>query len=404
MSFEDVQLSEQPANTRLQILLAKTKLSISEYKDANRLIDEITDWESVFDVARRNFSVPLLRHHLKNLNHTDIPSDVLERIEQTANASALQNLRMIAAQKAFQEQCLKPGKADALFFKGVNMAAQFYPDIGLRPCRDIDVLVRTDHLRSVLKEAIKAGYTPVSPEAREIPTTSERDINAILRLGESITLVSPERVVIDLQDDLDKHSGLFSVYDIFDNAKPFEVAGETFKTLPYAFLFNYIAHHHTRHTWSRLHWLSDLDAICTSKEFDRNAVLDMAESLGQRGTVEASLELHELMSTDTPWDDAKDLERGKSLLKLCILNLPGELDLEKRFRMKMIGGEFMYRWQARPDLLTKARIGWWKSVFKPTVTQYVSYPLPRSLQWLYVIPRILDLVQRMRTRLRPSRN
>lgn len=402
MNLSDVRLSEQNADIRLLILLAKVRLDPAELEQAQVLLGQIQSWTDFVEKAARNFSLPLLRRNLSLLDRTRIPQDVWDNIQTKANATAFNNMRMIAAQKTFRTRCLAPLGLDALFFKGVNLALKYYPDAGLRPCRDIDVLVPPNSLRQVLQKAISEGYTPVTPEAHVIPTATERDLTAILTLADSVTLVAPEGVVIDLQDHLDKHSGIFSEYDVFANAEAFDVAGESFATLPTAFLLNYLCHHHTRHTWSRLHWLSDLDAICTSESFDRTATLDLAETLGQRGTVEAGLELHQLMSTHTPWDDSPDLERGKTFLKLCILNLPGDLALEKRLSARMMGGEFMFHWQARPDLIAKARRGWWKSVFRPTVSQYVSRPLPRKFQWLYIFPRAFDLFRRATQRFLPT--
>ena len=231
--------------------------------------------------------------------------------------------------------------------------------------------------------------------------TSLRDINAILRFGDCATIVSPEGAVIDLQDHLDKHSGIFSAHDPVKTAEAVPMAGDRFFTLPTTFLFNYLCHHHTRHTWSRLHWLSDLDALCSSDQFDREATLALADELGQRGTVEAGLELHQLMSSDTPWDDGPELARGKAFLKLCILNLPGDLELEKQLSLGIMGGEFMYPWQASPELIAQARRGWWRSIFQPTVSQYARMPLPGALHWVYFVTRPFELMYRAQKRARP---
>ena len=400
MAVPAIRLSDQPASVRLQILLAKVRLSRSEAAQASARAGQVASWPAFLSVGRRNFSVPLMRHHLASLR-ADIPGETWDEMQQQANQTAFYNMRMGAAQKRFRDLCLTPNGIEGIFFKGVNLAIRFYGAAGLRPCRDIDVLVPRAAMKDVLRASVDAGYVPVSPEAQPIEVRSERDVNAILRFGESITLVTPEGVVIDLQDRLDKHSGIFSGFGVFDKSVPNTVAGETFQTLPTAFLFNYLCHHHTRHTWSRLHWLSDLDAICTSDHFDEAETLALAEELGQPGTVRASLELHQLMSTDTRWDDSPELERGKTFLKLCILNLPGDLALEKRLSMQMIGGEFMYRWQARPDLIARARRGWWRSILHPPVSHYARMPLPGPLQWLYIYPRLADLVHRTLQRIRP---
>jgi hypothetical protein len=402
MSFPVIKLAEQRSHVRLQILLAKVRLSPSEVAQANALLQDIDDWSYFSETAFRNFSLPLVRANLRALDRTAIPRDFWDKVHAKANDTAFQNMRMIAAQKQFRERCLDPLGLDGLFFKGVSMAARYYPDLGLRPSRDIDVLVPKGTFETVLRASMKAGYVPVSPDATITPMTSKRDINALLRFADGATLLTPDGgVVIDLHDHLDKHSGIFADYDLFGNAEPFRIGGVAFSMLPTAFLFNYLCHHHTRHTWSRLHWLSDLDAICTSDDFDPREALALADQLGQRGTVEASLDLHRLMSTDTPWDDSADMAHGKEFLKLAILNLPGELALEKQVSLHLMGGEFMYDWQARPDLIARARRGWWRSIFRPTVSEYARMPLPRPFQWVYFITRAFELFRRTQQRMRP---
>ncbi|EDQ03417.1 hypothetical protein DSM14862_04078 (plasmid) [Sulfitobacter indolifex] len=401
MAIPSINLSDQTADIRLLILLAKTRLSTNEAAAAKELVASVIDWCGFADLGQRNFNLPLIRRHLRAIDDGTVPATFWERVDPAANQVAYQNMRMILAQKKFVETVTAPLGYDALFFKGPSMAAQFYPDVGLRPCRDVDALIPKGSLRPIINKCLAEGYLPVAPDGKATPLTSKRDINAILRFNDSVTMIAPEGIVIDLQDHLDKHSGMFNSLNLFDEADSFEIAGTTFSTLPLTFLFNYLCHHHTRHTWSRLHWLSDLDAICSSEHFDRDVAVALAEELGQRGTVEGCLELYTLISTDTPWSDTSEMHRGKSLLKLCILNLPGNLALEKQLGLRMMGGEFMYHWQARPELVAQARRGWWRTIFRPTLSQYVSYPLPEMLQWLYFIPRAFELFQRTRQRLRP---
>lgn len=393
-------LDFQPAQTRLQILLAKLHLSPVEIEDANALLANIGDWHAMSQASIRNFSLPLTRRNLMRLDHSVVPKPVWDAIQNAANATALRNMRIVGAQKRFLTDCLTPLGIQGVFFKGINLAAQYYPDVGLRPCRDIDVLVPKGTLRTVINQALAQGYLLIAPDINARPMSSERDINAVLRYGKSATLISADGMMIDLQDYLDKSSGIFDNYDVFSDHDTVQIAGASFSTMKPAFLFNYLCHHHARHTWSHLYWLSDIDAMISSKTFDKTEVLALADQLGQTGTVEASLELHRLMSSQTPWDNGPDLARGKAFLQLCIANLPGGLATEKRVGLKLIGGEFMFPWQARPALMAKARRRWWSTIFRPTILQYSKTPLPEMLQWLYYFPRFFTLVYQVYVRLR----
>ncbi len=390
-------------DVRLQILLAKVSLSAEERVAAASLARQVEDWDALLETAARNFSLPMMRLHLGQMPAEVVPEDVLSRLNEAANASAIRNIQLISAQAEFVEKCLQPLGIDGIFFKGVNIAQQFYPDLGLRPCRDIDILLPPGSIRAVTMKAIDLGYEFVIPRRSGKPLKTKDEFEAALYYRGDANLISPGGAAIDLQEKLDKHSGIFSGLDVFAQAVPMSVGGRKFLTMPPALLFNYICHHHARHTWSHLHWLSDIDAMVNSPTFDRADVLSLADQLGQRGTVEASLEMQQLMSPLASWDRTPETKRGLQFLELCLLNLPGRLDLEKRIAIKMTGGEFMFDWQANPELIRRARWRQMLHIFKPTVQQYDRFPLPRGLRWVYVVPRLVDVLYqaRVRTRKRP---
>jgi len=383
---------------RLHIAFAKLRFSEEERRAAEALARQITDWPGFLETAARNFSLPNMRMHLAGMAPDCVPDDIRRDLQDSANASAMRNMMLVAVQRRFRESCLAPLGIDAVFFKGIIMVGQYYPDLGLRPCRDIDVLVRPNALRPLVLQAMEAGYRFVVPGRAEDPLVAPEEIDAALHYRNDACLLSPEGAVIDLQVKLDKYSGIFAGQDIFAQAVPAMLGGVSYQTMPPAFLFNYICHHHARHVWSRLHWLSDLDAIMSAPDFDREAALALADQLGQRGTVEASMEMRQLMSPCAEWDLEGAQWRGLKFMELSLRNLSGDLDLEKRVGFGMKGGEFMFDWQADPKVIRRARRAHWRKMVQPTIRQYKSYPLPRGLRWLYVFPRFLHLMNRTRER------
>lgn len=390
--------SLKSAEMRLHIAFAKTRLTDEEKLAAEVFARQITDWDRFVETAARNFSLPNIRMHLSQMDPECVPEDVHTKLNEAANASAIRNMMLISAQRRFKENCLDPLDQDAVFFKGISLVSQYYPDLGLRPCRDIDVLVRPQSLRPIVLRAIEAGYLFVVPGQADHPLVEPSEIDAALHYRNDASLVSPEGMAIDLQVKLDKYSGIFANQDVFDQAIPVTLGGKEFLTMPPVFLFNYICHHHARHVWSRLHWLSDLDAMVNSSLFDRGATLAMADTLNQRGTVEASLEMQRLMSPCATWEPKPDTWRGLKFLELSLRNLSGDLDLEKKIGFTMKGGEFMFDWQAGSSLIRRARWQHWRKILQPTIRQYTRYPLPRGLRWLYVFPRLVHLIARTRDR------
>ncbi|WP_299966718.1 nucleotidyltransferase family protein [uncultured Roseobacter sp.] len=386
------------ADMRLHIAFAKIRLTDNERAAAEDLARQVQDWDGFIETAVRNFSLPNMRMHLANMDPGCVPAEVHAQLKTAANAFAMRNMLLISAQRAFKERCIDPLGETAIFFKGITLVGQYYPDLGLRPCRDIDVLVRPGSLRPIVLHAIKAGYRFVVAGQADHPLTEPSEIEAALHYRNDATLLSPEGMAIDMQVKLDKFSGIFAETDVFGQATPISLGGTEFLTMPPAFLFNYICHHHARHVWSRLHWLSDLDAMVSAPVFDEAATLALADRLNQRGTVEASLEMQRLMSPTANWADAPESWRGQKFLELSLRNLAGDLELEKRIGFTMKGGEFMFDWQADPALIRRARWRQWRRMLQPTIRQYTRFPLPRGLRWLYVFPRFVHLMERTRDR------
>ena len=312
------------------------------------LLQVATDWKKTFQTAERNFNLPNMRMHLRQMPPGIVTADQQAWLDQSANSAALRNLALIVAQREFQKTVLAPLDVPGLFFKGINLVARYYPDLGLRPCRDIDILVPGGTLRKLVLHALEAGYRLVAPLQPVRYLDTKADIEAALHYRRDAMLVSPAGVAIDLQVKLDKYSGIFSPDEAFATAEPMEIGGTEFLTMPAPFLFNYICHHHARHVWSHLHWLSDLDAMVSAESFDPDAALALASRLGQIGSVKAGLELQQLMSPLADWTPRPETWRGLKFLELALRNLEGDLELEKRIAFGRIGGEFMYDWQAAP--------------------------------------------------------
>jgi hypothetical protein len=388
------------AAARLNVAFAKVDWTAEERRAAEELARGITDWDDLIDTAARNFILPSMARHLSTMDSASVPPGARDRLTEMTGSFAVRNMLLIGAQRRFKEACLDPLGVDAVFFKGPSLVAQYYPDLGLRPCRDIDILVRPATLPRIVRHAIGQGYRLVVPGRADAPLESRAEIEAALHYRDDASLLSPEGMAIDLQVKLDKYSGIFDGVDVFAEAVPMTLGGKEYATMPPALLFNYLCHHHARHVWARLHWIGDLDAMMSSDRFDPEAALALAARLRQRGTVEAAFELRRLMSPLSSWAETAETWRGLKFLELCLRNLPGDLDLEKRIGFKMIGGEFMYPWQVDADLIRRARWRRGRHILKPTIRQYTRYPLPIGLRWLYVIPRVVDLLIRARDRSR----
>ncbi|MEL7166111.1 MAG: nucleotidyltransferase family protein [Pseudomonadota bacterium] len=382
------------SENKLLLLFSLVSLTSVQKDEARKLLADLPDLYPLLETAARNYALPTVARHLRDLDALPQDADQRREIDETLNRQGLHNLRMVHALSKFVAHCIEPAGIDFVVFKGVTLAHQYYPDVGLRPCRDIDIAVRPEHLERLVRIAIEAGYILRAPNGRGGAITEERDIRALMTYARSAVLISSEGIAIDLQPGIDKFSGIFDGIDVLGNPHHLDLGGRHVPVLSDALVFNYLCHHHARHLWSKLHWITDIDAVLKSPGFDLAKSLQLADLLGQRGTVDGTLQLHALASDPGSWRENTDRAHahGAQFLRLCLENLAGDVALEKRIAMGMIGGEFMYPWQATPELLQRARRNWLRAMLRPSFHQYQSLPLPRQLQWLYYPSRLWQLV------------
>ncbi|MCA1806782.1 MAG: nucleotidyltransferase family protein, partial [Actinobacteria bacterium] len=110
----------------------------------------------------------------------------------------------------------------------------------------------------------------------------------------------------------------------------------------------FIAYHHTKHVWSKLNWLADLDAVFRHPDVDRAAVLAYAKSLRLEATVSAALELHHLAATGQHPSCLEKKSLGGELLQVCVDALPGDKELESELRRGWRMQALVFDWQGMP--------------------------------------------------------
>ncbi|GGX80289.1 hypothetical protein GCM10007160_04740 [Litchfieldella qijiaojingensis] len=296
------------------------------------------------------------------------------------------NLHVAAAHRKLIDDLLKPLDVPHLFFKGHSLAARYYDDPAMRFCRDIDVLVSHDHIVELLEVAYAIGYTPHDP----VELTMDRvSLDFVARAQPVITLRSPQGVLIEFHQRIDKTGSIYEPSELLANAETLILSDNNkVSVMPTAELFVYVCMHHTRHQWTRLHWLVDLDAIQRHPSFDWNAVYACASRRNLTATVEASQELY--MALATPDFLSCQLSaNGKEILGTCLNALQGDLDLgtELALRKKRAAPDFAFAWQASTAHLLRWRVQGWIKRWQPNYKDYHSWPLPLQWQWLYFFIR-----------------
>lgn len=159
------------------LLLRAALLSGSPAIEAFRAWRRLT---SIAGLDRGSFRLlPLLAH---NLRRHEVQDPILAQLEavsrDTRSNSVLLMARLATLLEAFAESGL-----DTMILKGSALLALYYPDPGLRPMSDLDLLVHTDEALEAMNLLQRLGWMPRVPvPERVVPVTHSllfRDVGDI---------------------------------------------------------------------------------------------------------------------------------------------------------------------------------------------------------------------------------
>lgn len=130
------------------------------------------DWESLIERAEKEGMAPLLKKHLEE-SGSEYPSAIRRSLNVLTKRHQQQaQVRLEVLQEVldiFHRNALTP-----MLFKGAALCCTLYPDPGLRPMRDMDILFRpseVDHAQELLRNAgFVQSTAPISPDHFHLPS------------------------------------------------------------------------------------------------------------------------------------------------------------------------------------------------------------------------------------------
>jgi hypothetical protein len=403
--------TEVPANTpppvrldptaRLLVLLARDVLEAELAETARALIAKITDWPEFARLAHDNFSLPFAYKHLSALGLAQTEPQLMAELRMLTMRVTMSNLKWQKAMIAFHQACIAPIGARHAYIKGPALGARYYSDAGMRLCRDIDVLVPPGDFAAVARRALDHGYRFVTSFDGPISFAEDpQDIDFMLRHGDVISMLNCDGYLFELHRHIEKMTPLFPVKGIIESSCLAKLGPCDISTMSTEWLFNYTAYHHSRHFWSKLHWVADLHAIMSHPSFDQARVLQLASEIGIAATVEATMAFADLTNRPESWEAAlQSKSHGAVFLDACLRGLPGDSAYEFGKWKDMFLFDFEDTWQI--DAGRKHRF-WAGSALRrlePHPTQYFENRRSRPFEFLYVIENAMALSQNLLKRM-----
>lgn len=219
-----------------------------------RLIAGKPAWGAVLDQARFHGILPLLHVALKD--HTDnraIPGSVWQSIEMGAALTSLKNASLTHA-LADSLTALHAHGITPLVLKGPALAATLYPDLGVRPFSDLDLLCPHEQLTEADMVLRALGYRPAAQKPWE-----QDDFHVVYGSAGGAT-------TIELHSDL-LQLGLPTrcLTDLWRDSATISIGGTAARTLGLEHLLLHLCVHVHTHGYCRLIWFKDLDLLLRAR-------------------------------------------------------------------------------------------------------------------------------------------
>lgn len=359
-----------PPAERLQALLAAQPL----------------DWGRFLALARPHGLLPLAFRHLSAVGPNTIPLAVRRQLSHHAHSTALENLRLTAQLLSLLDLLAGRG-IPAVPLKGPALAASLYGDPALRPCRDLDLLLRPQDLPAAAACLARLGY------ARRPPPLSPAGERLFARTQCNFTFWHPGGDIVELHWDL-------SLPDFPAPLRPAQIwarhgwvtlAGRQVPILAAEDLLLFLCTHGAKHRWTRLAWLCDLARLLAAHpelpwpEIEARARQAGAQRLLALGLLLAA----RLLDAPAP---AALLDRARADRTLLVLAAEVERGLLRLPRQDLdpLYAQW-FHWRVRERWPEKWRV-LWAAAFTPRLADFEFWHLPDAWSALYYVLRPIRLL------------
>jgi hypothetical protein len=373
------------------LLAACCRWPVSE--SAVRAAAREIDWNVLLKLAMRQRVSGLVHRALLAAEIAPPPAMAAE-LARRAREIAQRNA-MLAAETVRLQHLLGDAGIASLVLKGAALAQVAYGTLDLKHTRDIDLLVLSAQAEAALRVLEDDRYALRLPAARLSPAQRR----AVLRYGKDVELVhrggEPH---VELQWRASSNAHLLHGVDARATGQEVVLPQGVVRTLAPRELFAYLCVHGASHSWSRLKWLADLNALIENKShIEIVALYRHAQSLGAGLCAgQALLLCHELLGLVLPVELAVELRRDPRLKKLLGAALQAMAQPSAVADRGITG--------VAQEVLAQFRLGRGWGFIKEQcrlvavgIDDAVRLPLPRPLAFLYPLMRLpLWLWRRLR--------
>ncbi len=375
----------------LQILLCCAKVETAENRRAQllELLPQISDWETVLNLANHHGLLPLVHLRLKESVWEHLPKETREVFEESQRNNARHGLSLTSELLRLM-QLLQEHHIFALPYKGPALAVQLYGDVAMRQYGDLDVVIRKEDWFKV--------DTLLKNDGWEIDFNLNPAQEQYFQDGYNVHsyFCSRHNTVLEIHWAFAEPLFSFSLAlpSIHTQMVVLEVLGFKLPIPTPEDLLFILCFHGTKHKWERLGWLADIAHLLAAyPQLDWQRVHDLAESYRLQRAIKTMLCLsHSIYGVRLPpviYSDA-----FSDLLAVSVAREIEELIFLYPMEDEGYINDRLYR-NMRENW--RDRFAYYYYLMLKTIPAdwaLIPYQLPRGLFFLYYPARLIRLLRK----------
>ncbi len=374
------------AEAELLVCCARLELEPRDQERIAQLLQGPIDWNDLIGLAQVHALLPLVHRHLTEVARDLVPRaafvELWARYEQRSRLNQSMTADLLDLLAALDSQGIP-----ALPYKGPALAFSLYGDVALREFGDLDILVRAKDLARAKALLRDRGYLPEYPlepgvEAAFLRSPSQYHLVLARKNGATVELhwkTDAEFPVEPHDDD--------AWWEALGRAPLQESTVRCFAPRELALV---LLLHGSKHYWGSLGWLVDVaELLKRNPQIDWDWVLARAASLGCERRVALGVHLADRV-VRAPVPESVRLRADA---------VPGVLEIARQIRETLFdcsAAEMSALQTLRLNLRlyegTGRRLAHLShTIWSPSLVEWMRWPLPRPLFFLYPVLRLTRL-------------
>ena len=233
------------------------------------------DWKYLIRTSNAHGVAPLLYWHLSSVRKEDIPTDILDYLQEHFFANSLHNLsltgELLRLLNVFEAHGIL-----AVPCRGPVLAASVYGNLALRRFLDLDIMVRRRDAMKAKELLTSLGYRP------KHRLTRAQEAALLRSRFEYIFVRDDGRITVELHWEIVDHFALpLEPELLWGRLRRIPLGNDTVPSLSPEDTLLTLCAHGSKHLWERLGWICDVaELIRVRQDMRWEQVMAQASALG----------------------------------------------------------------------------------------------------------------------------